>query len=164
MSPPQRNLDAKTLSQILTHATQLVLQQPTNLDYQSLLARAHKGSGRALRRSKDLVGAERELRAAIAIEEPLAEIQSRSLRFQEGLIQSRLDLAKLLLEQEKVDDARTQLTFICDQFAVLAERNGPPPRSLSDPERIRELLDLLQRVGLTARGTQIRKQIERRGR
>lgn len=104
------------------------------------------------------------MRAAIAIEEPLAEVQSRSLRFQEGLIQSRLDLAKLLLEQEKVDDARTQLTFICNQFAVLAERNGPPPRSLSDPERIRELLDLLQRVGLTARVTQIRKQIERRGR
>jgi tetratricopeptide (TPR) repeat protein len=70
--------------------------------------------------SGDLPGAERELRAALALGEPLGTSGDPELA--DALHHARADLASVLLEQSKAADALTTLQHALDDAVALAER------------------------------------------
>jgi tetratricopeptide (TPR) repeat protein len=164
LPPPGRSVDVAVAKVVLGHAEKLVTQQPSHLEYQALLGRAHSMIGRQLRRT-DPDEAEKQLRAALAVEAPLASKQeSASPRFQEQFLMTRVDLARLLSERGKNEEARTLLSQVVVQLQAMAEKSVALPRAFGDPDRLRDLADQLERAGLSAKSQQLRALMERRGR
>jgi tetratricopeptide (TPR) repeat protein len=164
LPPPGRNADVAVIKTVLEHAEKLVAQQPAHVEYQALLGRAHSMLGRQLRRT-DPEEAEKQLRAALAVEAPLSGKQeSASPRFQEQFLMTRVDLARLLSERGKTEEARTLLTQVVAQLQAIAEKSPGLPRGFGDPERLRDLWEQLDRAGLGARSQQLRALMDRRGR
>jgi tetratricopeptide (TPR) repeat protein len=164
LPPPGRNAETAVVRTVLEHAKKLVEQQPAHVEYQALLGRAHSMLGRQLRRT-DPEEAEKQLRAAVVVEEPLTKKQEgANMRFQEQFVMTRVELARLLSERGKQDEARTLLTQVVSQLQGVLEKPTGMFRMLGDPERVRDLADQLERVGLGARAQQLRAAVERRGR
>jgi len=156
---PGQETDVNMLRTVVGHARKLVAQQPAHPEYQALLGRSLSLLGTRLLRD-DRKTAEQDLREALAIETALVAATSTSQqRFFEQLMMTRWTLARLLLAEDKTDEARALLGQVADDLAKVAFLR---PRFLFEDERQRGFLEVFERAGLGARAQAIREALAKR--
>jgi tetratricopeptide (TPR) repeat protein len=160
LQQPVQEMDVDTLRAAVEHARRLRRQQPAHPEYQSLLGRSLSMLGARQMRG-DRKTAEHDLREALDIETSLVAATPQP-RFFEQLMMTRWSLARLLLAEDKTDEARALLGQVADDFPKVADGGFLRPRFLVEDERQRGFLEVFERAGLGARVQAIREALAKR--
>jgi tetratricopeptide (TPR) repeat protein len=162
LQQPVQEMDVETLRAAVEQARRLWKQQPLHPEYQSLLGRSLSMLGARLMRG-DRKTAEHDLREALDIETALVAATPQA-RFFEQLMMTRWTLARLLLAEDKADEARALLGQVADDFPKVADGGFLRQRFLFEEERQRGFLEVFERAGLGARAQAIREALAKQRR
>jgi len=92
----------------------------------------------------------------------VADSSTPQQRFVEQLAMTRLTLARLLLADNKADEARALLVQVADDLDKLADGGFLRPRPLFADERRHGFFEVFERAGLGPRAQAIREALEKR--